>query len=308
MNDRPDLAPPAPAVPESPTDVSTAASRSGLLLVGAAVLFFSTSPVLVRWAAVSLSSYEIAAGRLLLAGLLVVSVAALRGEQLAAPARWPMFVLVGLVAAIHFGAYIGSLSFTTIAHSLALVYTAPIFSALLSWWILGETLKPRQWAGIVIAVAGVAIMAGFEPRFDRTMLIGDALALLSAVTFAIYSIAGNRQRHHVSLLVYAGVVYLAGGLWLLPLAALNFSVHGYTLPAVLSVVALAVIPLGLGHTLYNAALRRMRATTVNLIATQEVTGGILLAILLLGEIPSLTTLTGIGVTLVGIILVLFKPA
>jgi len=308
VNDRPDLAPPAPAVPESPTDVSTAASRSGLLLVGAAVLFFSTSPVLVRWAAVSLSSYEIAAGRLLLAGLLVLSVAALRGERLAAPARWPMFVLVGLVAAIHFGAYIGSLSFTTIAHSLALVYTAPIFSALLSWWLLGETLKPRQWTGIVIAVTGVAIMAGFEPRFDRTMLIGDALALLSAVTFAIYSIAGHRQRHHVSLLVYAGAIYLAGGLWLLPLAALNFSARGYTLPAILSVVALAVIPLGVGHTLYNAALRRMRATNVNLIATQEVTGGILLGILLLGEIPSLATLTGIGVTLVGIILVLFEPA
>ena len=219
-----------------------------------------------------------------------------------------MFVLVGLVAAIHFGAYIGSLSFTTIAHSLALVYTAPIFSALLSWWLLGETLKPRQWTGIVIAVTGVAIMAGFEPRFDRTMLIGDALALLSAVTFAIYSIAGHRQRHHVSLLVYAGAIYLAGGLWLLPLAALNFSARGYTLPAILSVVALAVIALGVGHTLYNAALRRMRATNVNLIATQEVTGGILLGILLLGEIPSLATLTGIGVTLVGIILVLFEPA
>ena len=52
----------------------------------------------------------------------------------------------------------------------------------------------------------------------------------------------------------------------------------------------------------------MRATNVNLIATQEVTGGILLGILLLGEIPSLATLTGIGVTLVGIILVLFEPA
>ena len=49
-------------------------------------------------------------------------------------------------------------------------------------------------------------------------------------------------------------------------------------------------------------------TTVNLIATQEVTGGILLGVLLLGEIPSLATLVGIIVTLAGIILVLFEPA
>jgi drug/metabolite transporter (DMT)-like permease len=213
---------------------------------------------------------------------------------------------VGLVAAVHFGAYIASLNFTTIAHSLALVYTAPVFSALLSWWILGEKLRPRQWLGVVIAVLGVAIMAGFEPQFDSRMLIGDALALLSAVTFAIYSIAGRGQRHQMSLLVYAGAVYLVGGVWLTPLAALNFSAGGYTLLAIVSIVALAVIPLGLGHTLYNAALRRMRATSVNLIATQEVTGGIILGILLLGEVPSLITLGGIAVTLVGIILVLVE--
>ncbi|MFN3332765.1 MAG: EamA family transporter, partial [Caldilinea sp.] len=113
-------------------------------------------------------------------------------------------------------------------------------------------------------------------------------------------------RHRMSLLVYAGAVYLVGGLWLAPLAALNFSAGGYTPLAVISIMALAVVPLGLGHTLYNAALRRMRATSVNLIATQEVTGGIVLGVLLLGEVPSLITLGGIAVTLVGIILVLIE--
>lgn len=290
--------------PEVPT--GDVLSRSGLTLVGIAVFFFSTSPVLVRWAAESLTAYEIAAGRLLLAGVLVMGVALLKGSARPAMSRFPMLLGVGLVAALHFGAYIASLSFTTIAHSLALVYTAPVFSALLSWWILGERLHLRQWLGVVIAVIGVAIMAGFEPQWNAQMLIGDMLALLSAVTFAIYSIAGRRQRHQMSLLVYAGAVYLLGGLWLTPLAAFNFSAGGYTLAAVVSVVALAVIPLGLGHTLYNAALRRMRATSVNLIATQEVTGGILLGILLLGEVPSPITLVGIAVTLAGIILVLIE--
>lgn len=285
---------------------SDVVSRSGLLLVGIAVFFFSTSPVLVRWAAESLTAYEIAAGRLLLAGLLVLGVGLVRGDVRPTLSQLPMLLIVGLVAAIHFGSYIASLNFTTIAHSLALVYTAPVFSSLLSWWILGETLRLRQWLGVVVAVLGVAIMAGFEPQFDSRMLIGDALALLSAVTFAIYSIAGRRQRHRMSLLVYAGAVYLVGGLWLAPLAALNFSAGGYTPLAVISIMALAVVPLGLGHTLYNAALRRMRATSVNLIATQEVTGGIVLGVLLLGEVPSLITLGGIAVTLVGIILVLIE--
>jgi len=56
----------------------------------------------------------------------------------------------------------------------------------------------------------------------------------------------------------------------------------------------------LGHTLYNAAIRRVHATYANLIATQEVTGGIILGVLLLGEVPSITTIAGVVVTLVGI--------
>ncbi|MBI2939970.1 MAG: EamA family transporter, partial [Chloroflexi bacterium] len=59
-----------------------------------------------------------------------------------------------------------------------------------------------------------------------------------------------------------------------------------------------------GHTLYNASLRRAHPTLVNLVATQEVTGGIVLGMIFLREIPSPTTVVGVVVTLIGIALVL----
>jgi len=62
--------------------------------------------------------------------------------------------------------------------------------------------------------------------------------------------------------------------------------------------------LALGHTLYNAALRRTHATYVNLIATQEVTGGIILGYLFLGEVPTLSSFLGAVITLAGIVRVL----
>ncbi|MCX6040048.1 MAG: DMT family transporter [Caldilinea sp.] len=273
-----------------------------LLWVAAAVCCFSTSPILVRWAAESLTAFEIAAGRLLLAGGLMAGLARLHGERGLRREEWLWVGGVGLVAAIHFGAYIRSLDFTTVARSLALVYTAPIFAAGLGWRCCGVRLSLRQWGGIVRAVAGVAILAGFEPGLDGRMLGGDLLALLSAVTFAIYSLAGRRRR--MPLLTYVGAVYLLGGLWLLPLALLDFSVEGYTPAAVGSVVALAVVPLGIGHTLYNAALRHLPVATANLLATQEITGGILLGIVFLGEIPSWVTLVGVVVAMCGIGVVL----
>ena len=60
----------------------------GLYLAALAVLFFSTSPIFTRWAAESLSAYEISAGRMLSAGVLVLAIALVRKEALM-QAAWP---------------------------------------------------------------------------------------------------------------------------------------------------------------------------------------------------------------------------
>ena len=136
------------------------------------------------------------------------------------------------------------------------------------------------------------------------MAIGDLLALVSAVTFGLYSVAGRRQRHRYSLFTYAIAVYGLAALWRLPAAIPNFTPAGYHPGPLLAVLALGIFPLGIGHTLYNAALRRTHATTVNLIATQEVTLGMLLVALILGQMPHTNEIMGALVTLVGIVLVL----
>lgn len=300
----------------------TVEERRGLALVAIAVIFFSTSPVLVRWAAASVSAFEIAAGRLLVAGVAVAGVLLLRrrsaaGEPLlAARGEWPRFALFGLVAALHFFFYAYSLEFTSITNSLAIMYTAPVWVALLSRFVLGESLLPRKWLGIVAAVLGVAVLSGFEPllalmqggratyEFTPRTLIGDLLALGAAVTYAVYSIAGRSQRERYPLLVYAGTVYIVAALWLLPAAVVAHRPGSFNWPAVASIAALGVFPLACGHTLYNAALRRVNATYVNLIATQEVLGGVLLGALLLREIPSFNSIIGGLITVGGILLVL----
>ncbi len=286
------------------TGTSLSGDRRGLWLACVAVLAFSTSPVLVLWAA-PLSPFEITAGRLTIAALVAVALGRL-GRQPALPSRrdLPRFAGFGLITALHFLAYIASLSFTTIAHSLAIVYTAPIFVTLFSAVLLKEPIARRKWLGVIVAVIGIAILAGFEPRMNQRMIVGDLLALVSAVTFGLYSVAGRSQRARYGLFTYTGTVYGLAALWMLPIAALNLTPAGYAAPSLLALLAAGLIPLGTGHTLYNAALRRTHATTVNLIATQEVTGGVLLGWWLLGQAPQLNEVAGAVVALVGIGLVL----
>ncbi len=279
-------------------------SRRGLLYVAIAVLFFSTTPVFIRWAG-SITSYEIAFWRLLIAAVMLRLLMWGRGEKWTVPRmEWRLFAIFGLITALHFLFYIASLNFTTIAHSLAIVYTAPIFVALFSAIFLGESITRRQWFGILLAVVGVGILAGFQPHFTKAMLFGDLLALGSAITFGLYSVAGRSQRHSHSLFNYAMTIYGAAALWALLPAAISFTPAGYTPIAILSVIALGVLPLGIGHTLYNAALRYTNATNVNVIATQEVTGGIILGIIFLGEMPAANELVGVAITLLGILVVI----
>lgn len=279
-------------------------ARRGLLYATVAVFFFSTSPVLVRWAD-PLSPYVKTAGRLAVAAILILALMRLRGETLrVARQDWPLFAAFGLIAAVHFLSYVASLSFTTIAHSLAIVYTAPIFVALFSAWFLKESITGRKWIGVLVAVAGIAVLAGFEPRWNARMAWGDLLALVSAITFGLYSVAGRSQRSRYPLFTYAVLVYGLAALWAMPAAIATFDPAALALVPVLAVIALGIFPLGFGHTLYNAGLRLTHATTVNIIATQEVTLGILLGALLLGEIPQVNEVAGALITLVGVILVI----
>lgn len=277
-------------------------ARGGYAQAFLAVTLFSTSPVLIRWAG-GISAIEITFWRLLLATGTVITIAALSRQ----PVRWRQlphrrFAGYGVVIALHFFLYIASLFFTSVAHSLALVYTAPLFIAVLSWLALGETLSPRRWLGVAVGVAGVGVLAGFEPALTPRMAIGDAIAIGSAVAFAIYSVVGRAQRTRFRLFDYAAGVYGWGALWLLPLALWMPSSH-YDVSGALAVLALGVGPLGIGHTLYNAAVRRIRATDANLIATLEVAGGVALSALFLGELPSVTSLAGAAIVLAGILLV-----
>ncbi|MCL6580163.1 MAG: DMT family transporter [Firmicutes bacterium] len=297
----------------------------GLLYAALAVLFFSTSAVLVRLAS-GLGPLEVAAYRLLVgSGVVGFAAAVLRrrarggrgaphpaGEAPPSPrtgAEARLILAAGLAAAAHFALYIGSLYLRTIAHALVLVNLSPLLAAPLGALFLRERYGRDRLPGLVIALAGLGVMVGLEPRLDTRRLLGDLLAFGAALAYAVYSLLGRSQRGRGDVLAYTRRVYLVAGLTLLGPALWQRSLllaRGL-LPGpgdLLAVVLLGLLPTAGGHTLYNAALRRADAVTVNLIATQEVTGGVLLGFLVLGERPSLQAVLGGALALLGLGLVL----
>jgi drug/metabolite transporter (DMT)-like permease len=273
-----------------------------------AVLFFGSSAVLVILAD-PIPPLEKTFWRMLIATVFIFAILKITRTAL----NWRQgsirqFTVYGFVTALHFILYISSLSFTTVAHALTLVNSAPIFVTVLSAIFLKETIVARKWIGIAIAVGGIAVLAGFEGQFTTNMLIGDLMALGSGIMYAVYSLIGRKERDNYSLFSYAFGVYGFAAIWVLPVAVWSFfggsGVLNYNWGNILALLALGIFPLGFGHTLYNAALRKVQATYANIIGTQEVSIGILYSWLFIAKEPSLNALIGAGITLIGLILVL----
>lgn len=289
-------------------------SVGGVLLALVAVLSVSTSAVFIRLAG-DVSPFEIALWRLVVAAL-VLSPAVLATRSWSAMRALGLrrFALYGAILSAHFVSYNLGLRYAPVAHVLPLIYTSTIFLAVLSALLLREPLRRAQLAGIAVVVVGAGILAGFEPALDSRILLGDAFALVSAVTFAFYSLAGRMQRQRVPLFGYAVGVYGMAALWTLPLALAgalaggegDLGLHRYSPQVMLALLGLGLIPNAVGHTLYNASVRRLHAAVANVLFTQEVTAAIVLAWVILGEVPSLNALVGAAVMLVGIMVVLLR--
>src|SRR5690242_5927385 len=183
----------------------TTRGRAGFALV-LAMGAISTGAPFARWAAPA-SPIVIAALRVAIAAVLLMGAGWREIGSLGriAPRDRPPVVLAGVLLAVHFGSWIASLSFTSTAASVALVATNPMFAALFGT-LLGDRVSRREVAGIAVAAAGCAVLAGGDWRAGGDALIGDGLALVGAASAAAYLVVGRRLRAQVPLLPYLGTV------------------------------------------------------------------------------------------------------
>jgi drug/metabolite transporter (DMT)-like permease len=221
----------------------------------------------------------------------------------------------GVMLALHFWSWNTSLGLTTVAASVMLVNLQPAIVAVLSALWLREAPSRAQWGGILLAMAGAAVIvlpdlsssAGFSGR----ALLGDGLAVIGALTASAYYLTGRKLRGTLDLWPYVSLVYGACFVTLLVIAAVIRVPLWPQPPRELAIfVALAAGPMMLGHTGMNWALRYLPAYSVNLTTLGEPVGATLLAAMLPGirEVPPALTLAGGALVLIGILIALPRAA
>jgi len=265
----------------------------GLLIL--AVLCVSVGSIFVRLA--NSPALAVAFNRIFLASVVVAPFAApslVRAWPVLTARRRLVLLASGISLGVHFATWIASLSYTTVAASVLLVNTAPLFTLFFSWWFLGERASKAVLIAMAVALTGAALIAaGDWGDGGAASLKGDALAVAGAVTMSLYHVIGRGLRDALPLPAYVLGVWSTAAATLAVLAATaRVPVFGYPPRTFALFLALAVVPTVVGHGLVNRSLRHIPAPTVGLFLLGEPIAASILAYAVFGENPGALTIAG----------------
>lgn len=193
-------------------------------------------------------------------------------------------ILSGFFLSLHFTFWIGSLKYTSVASSVVLVTTYPIFVGIGSRLFLKERMGLFLIFGIILSILGSGLISYGDMAISREALMGDGLALLGAITASGYFLVGRKMRKSQDLLSYIFPVYSTAGFLLVIFSLLsqkNFI--GYSWTTYLFLFLLALIPQLIGHTTINWALKYLPASMVAITYLGEPVGSTILAYFVLNE-------------------------
>ena len=213
------------------------------------------------------------------------------------------FLLAGLFFAGDLAVWHWSLHLTSVANATLLPNFAPVFVTLAGFLLFGERFSPLFLAGMAIAVAGAAILMGESLELGPRHLLGDSLALSTALFYASYIVAVGRLRARHStarIMAWSGLATAAA---LLPVAVVSGeSLLAQTARGWMVLAALGLFSHALGQSLIAYALAHLPAafSSVGLLLQPAIAA--LLAWLLLAEPIGPWQAAGAVVILAGIVL------
>lgn len=266
--------------------MTDAARHSSPLLLIVAVLAVGPAAVLVRLAdapPISVSFY-----RLLTAAVTIGIIVLIRGgRDLAGIDRTALVrsIVSGIFLALHFGTWITSLDHTSVANSVLIVTTQPVFAALFGVWYLRERVRAATFGAIFLALSGAAVISGGNP--EPGGWYGDMLALIGAIMASAYLIVGRQVRKTASTFGYVLIAYSTAAIVLGVWCGVSRSPFvGFPAASWFWMILAGLVPSVIGHTLYNRALRDFSAHTVATTILGEPVVAASLAAVVLAEYPS----------------------
>ena len=215
---------------------------------------------------------------------------------------FPLFA--GIFTACDLGLWTASLSYTTASNATLLGNTAPLWVALGAWLLLKQKLTPAFWRGLLLALFGAALIMGTDfflhPRFG----IGDAMAVTTGLFYGGYFLCTEKSRVHFDPISHIWITGVGASITLLIInMLLQYPLSGYPTQTWLIFLSTSIVSQLIGYMSLAYALGHLPASVVSPTMILQPVVTTVLAIPLLGEIPSVWQGVGGAIALVGIYIV-----
>lgn len=192
----------------------------------------------------------------------------------------------------------------------ALVYTDPIWCAIIGLLFLGDKFSLKQTSSIILATVGVMMMTGVFTEDGTFSALGLFWGLMSGLSYALYLIFVPRLNlKRIPSLKLTFYVFFIG---MILLAAYNITTEGRieTVPDTecwINIILLGLIPTALSNICVTMSLRLIDSTIVAILGAFEPLTAMVIGILVLGDPWSLLSLSGAALILLAVAILTILP-
>ncbi len=293
--------------PLGATTTAGARRSRGYLMVGSTAVMFGATGV---W--VGMTDLPVSTVLVMRMGLAAVMVALLGGgrrwlRQALRPGMLRRLLLLGVIDALQLYTFMLALRRLDVALAVFLSYMSPIYIALIAPRLLKQRTEPVVVVALVLAVSGIAAMLApglFEPGL-RAAPDGIALGLVSGLVLAVFFLLAKALSADVdgsTLLISDAAVVAAV---MLPLGLVQWAATGFAFSStdLWAVLGLAVFSTAVSGTVFLHGMRYIPVQHTSIVGLLEPATAPVFAFVFLAERPSVWTLLGGLLILVGAVLV-----
>ncbi|HEY5387203.1 MAG TPA: DMT family transporter, partial [Thermoleophilia bacterium] len=284
----------------------------GYLMVGGSALMFGATGVFIRLT--TLPSSMLLTLRMSLAAAMValVFLGGTWWREWRRPGVPLKLLALGLVDALQLFSFVLAVRYLDVALAVFLSYLSPIYIALVAPRLLKQRTEPVVVAALALSVTGIVVMLApglFDPAL-RVSTAGVLWGLAAGLLLAVFFLVAKSVRNDVggsTILISNGVTTAAV---MLPFGLIQWVGAGavFTLDDLWAVLGLAVFSTALGGTIFLHGMRYIRVQHTSIVGLLEPASAPLFAFVFVGERPSVWTLAGGALILVGAVLVVLLGA